>query len=85
MVTLNGNNSWDYNLEDYLYGTDSDDLITLFDGNDDAFGGYGNDQLFGGYGDDVLDGDEGSDHNNHTENPKYREHERALPGAWTIT
>jgi Ca2+-binding RTX toxin-like protein len=62
MATINGNNSWDYILADYLDGTDSADIIKLFDGDDYAFGLLGNDSIFGGYGDDVLQGDGGADY-----------------------
>src|SRR5829696_4031560 len=50
-----GNNS--------LTGTDGDDDIYAYGGNDYLYGGYGygNDRLFGGEGDDVLRGGYGMD------------------------
>lgn len=42
-------------------GTDDDDVIYGFGGNDVIDGDRGNDRIFGGVGNDVLDGDNGND------------------------
>ena len=62
---INGNHN-----NNYLSGTDGNDIINGFRGNDKLFGkagddvlngGRGNDVLFGGTGDDVLQGGAGND------------------------
>ena len=44
-----------------MSGTRGDDVITLFGGDDRAYGGQGHDVINGGDGDDILDGEDGSD------------------------
>jgi Ca2+-binding RTX toxin-like protein len=47
--------------EDYVKGTDRDDVIYAGSGSDKVFGNSGNDILFGGFGNDKLSGGKGDD------------------------
>lgn len=46
-------------INDYLQGTEKNDLIFAEEGKDTLIGGEGSDVLYGGAGDDVLVGDKG--------------------------
>lgn len=49
------------NTDDNLIGTNVNDYIFAYLGDDDVRGGNGNDTIEGGYGDDELEGENGND------------------------